>query len=429
MASVKITVIGGASAYTAGLLESFVQMADDLAGSEIVLMDIDSQHLSIIERLGQRMIAANGANLRLKSTIDRQEAMRDADFVLIQFRIGGLPARHLDELIPLKYGIIGQETVGPGGMFMALRTIPVVLEIAREMEKLSPQGLLINYTNPTGIVSEALHRHANVKTLGLCDEIYGVKRILGQVMEVDPSRMTVYAYGLNHASWGEHIWIDGKEATSELKLRMSSVSEKEFPDSKSRSVIRLFKLYGLIANRYLRYYYFHDEMLQEALKAPRTRAEEIMDSLPEIFASYEEQSRRPLPQLTVRRGTGAHGDLAARVINAIANNRPEVFLINTVNGGAIPNLPFDGIVEVPALVSRQGFSPLVVGPLPNPVAGLIQNLKTYELEVVKAAVTGSRHQALKALLSNPLIHSASKAELLLDEMLRAHQEYLPQFAH
>lgn len=427
MASVKIAVIGGASAYTAGLIDSLVQVAGDLAGSEIVLMDIDPGHLSIIERLGRRMIEAAGADLVLRTTLNRREAIQDADFVLIQFRIGGLPARRLDEHLPLKYGIIGQETVGPGGMFMALRTIPVVLAIAQEMKRLAPRGLLINYTNPTGIVTEALHRYSDVRMLGLCDEIYGIRRIMGQVLGVEAARIVIYAYGLNHASWGRHLWVDGKEAMAELQSRIPFVSREDFPDSKSWSVIRLFKLYGFIANRYLRYYYFHDEMLEEARQAPLSRAEEILASLPEIFASYEEQSRQPLPHLVKRRGTGAHGDLAVRVINAIANDQPEVYLVNVVNRGAVFNLPPDSIVEVPARVGREGVFPLVMGPLPGEVAGLVQSLKSYELQVVEAAITGSRSQALKAMLSNPLVQSVGMAEKLLDEMLAAHKEYLPQF--
>jgi len=429
--SYRIAILGGGGAYTAGLIAVFVQRADEFKGSTLALMDIDAGHLALIERLGRRMIEAAGVDLRLQTTTDQREAIADADFVLTTFRIGGLEGRRLDEKIPLKYGIIGQETTGPGGMFMAFRTIPVVLSVARDMEVVAPSAWLLNYANPTSMVTDAVARRSGVKVIGLCDQTRGVERQIADWFRepVDPDRLFLETVGINHANWGLRLWLDGDEALADLHEQVRDLDPEQVMDAKRRYpwVLRLFKIYGLIPSPYLRYYYYHQEMVAEARAAPMTRAEEIMGQLPDILAYYEEQSHASQPRLEKRRGSTAHGDLAVDVIAAIAHNSGDRLVVNVPNRGTVDNFDDDSIVEVPALVDAAGAHPWPQGALPREVAGLIEDLKLHEELVVGAALTGSRDVALKALLASPLMRCASKAEALLDEMMAAHRDYLPQF--
>lgn len=424
----KIAIVGGASAYTAGLLEAFVARASDFAGATLCLMDIDAEHLSIMTRLGLRMIEASGIDLSIEATTNQEKALRGADFVVTQLRVGGLQSRRLDERLPLKYGIVGQETVGPGGMFMALRTIPVMVALGNQMERLAPAAILLNYTNPTSMVTDAVRRRAGVRIIGLCDQARGDARRLAQWLSLDPSQVTLWPMGINHATWSSRLLFGEENILPSVRAKLMKLSEDSIPERKYRYMLRLFKLYDMIPSPYLRFYYFHDEMVKEARAARLTRAEEIMATLPRIWQHYVEQSARPQPVLTQKRGSLAHSELAVDVMASIIKRRMEVHIVNVPNQGAIADFRPESIVEVPAIIGPDGAQPLAMGALPTEVSGLIQALKEHEELVVDVALSGSRKGALKALLAHPLIHSLSSAESLLDEMLAANKGYLTYFS-
>lgn len=426
MARKKISIIGGGSAYTAGIIETFIRESRDFAGSEICLMDIDEQALQIVVDLARNLVRHAGVDLRITQTTNRDEALRDADFVLTQFRIGGLKARALDEKIPLQYGVIGQETTGPGGFSMALRAIPVAVDLAKTMEKLSPNGWIINYANPTGMVTDAIMRTSSQKVIGLCDEPIGVQNVIARLLRVSSSRLAIDNMGINHMGWLVRVYLDGKDITGRVVRLARLIPEFIFKDPQYRACIRLMREYGMIPSPYLAYYYFQDEIIKKA-RGQKTRAEVIMKQLPEIYGHYAEQAKAQKPRLRKRRGVAGHADLAVKVIGAIANDKKERYVVNIKNQGAIPDFSPDQIVEVPAIVGKHGAVPIKMGPLPEKIRDLILAVKKAEDLNVEAALTGSYEKALAAFKAHPLIPTPELAPKILDELLAAHRAYLPQF--
>ncbi|HIC87789.1 MAG TPA: glycoside hydrolase [Anaerolineae bacterium] len=422
----KIAVIGGGSAYCAGLIQSFIHEADAFAGCELALMDVDVEHLDLIHRLGQRMIAAAGANLHLTRTTDRQEAIDGADFVLTSFRVGGFEARVLDETIPLRYGVLGHETLGPGGFFYALRTLPTARGITEEMTKLAPDAVLINYTNPTNIVAEAVSHYSNVQVIGLCDQgPHDAAQVLG-TLNMQPQKVEFWAAGLNHATWSTRFRADGEDVIPLMQERAAAVIANPAAPIGIRHIFQLTSRYGRMPSFYLQYYYFRDEMLAAAQARPTCRAEDILAELPAIWTHYREQAERERPVLTHTRGGSGFGDLAVDVLKALIHDTGDVFILNVPNGGALPEFPPDRIVEVPCRVDALGPTPLAQPPLAAEVRGLLLMLSEYQALAAHVGWEGTRREAILALASNPLVLSLSKAEALYDDLAAAHQRYLPR---
>jgi 6-phospho-beta-glucosidase len=421
LTAVRIAIIGGGSAYLPGLVRGFIAARDSLAGSSLVLMDVNAESLALMTTLAHKMIAAAAADYRVEATTDRRAAIAGADFVLTTFRPGGFEARRLDERIPLKYGLIGQETTGPGGLFMALRSIPVMLAIAREVEELAPGAWIVNYTNPTQMVTEAVLRHSRARIIGLCDQHAGDLAVVGAWAGIDPRRFRPDWYGLNHATWTTRLVVEGRDVLPELHARLCQTPDDRLPEGQMRYAFRLFRQFGALPNAYLRYYYFHDELVRQARLAPLTRAEEILARLPAIMDNYRRQADKDRPDPVRERGSGDHGEYAVEIISAIADDRQARFIVNVANQGAIADFGPDDVVEVPAIVGRDGARPLTMGALPPAVAGLIHALRAYEKLAVEAALTGSREAALRALLVHPLVRDWETAGQMLDEMLEAHR--------
>ena len=425
---VKIAYIGGGSAYAPGVLRAFTNQISLFAGSEIALVDIDAGNLDIVRRLGEKMARAARADLHITSTLDRGAALRGADFVLTSFRAGGFQARALDEKIPLKYGVIGQETVGPGGFFFALRNMVVIRELCAEMEEICPGAWLINYANPTNIVGEAVSRFSRVKMLALCDggkhDAFNVARILGHA----PEETEFLGLGLNHATWSTRFTVASKDGIELMWQAYERVlSDPEVP-GKWKRMFRLARRYGRLPNEYLQYYYFPEETLAEAQAAPKTRAQTIMDELPSLFAHYSEQAGQERPHLTHSRGGTGFGEFAVDVIAAIASNSGRVEMINLPNRGSFPSLPAGRVAEVPCRLDSAGATPLAQGDLPTELHGLISALADYQALAAEAAWYGdSSDLALKALAANPLVWrlDAEQIEALYREMAEAHRDWLP----
>ncbi|MDC2866146.1 6-phospho-beta-glucosidase [Bacillus sp. BP-3] len=435
MRRIKIATIGGGSSYTPELIEGFIKRYHELPVREIWLIDVEEgkEKLEIVGNLAKRMVKKAGVPIDIHLTLDRREALKDADFVTTQFRVGLLEARGKDEAIPLKYDVIGQETNGPGGLFKALRTIPVILAICKDIEQLCPNAWLINFTNPAGMVTEAILRYTNIqKVVGLCNVPIGIRMGLAKILEVDSSRVHVDFAGLNHMVYGLDVYVDGVSvmdrvlelvADPEKQITMQNIAMLDWePD-----FIRALRA---IPCPYHRYYYKTREMLeeekQESLKNG-TRAEVVKKLENDLFELYKDPNLDHKPPQLEKRGGAYYSDAACSLITSIYNNKGDVQPVNTRNNGAIASLPADSAVEVNCVITKDGPKPIAVGDLPVPVRGLVQQMKSFERVTIEAAMTGDYHKALLAMTINPLVPSDKVAKQILDEMLEAHKKYLPQF--
>ena len=430
----KIAVIGGGSSYTPELVEGFIRRCEELPVEELVLVDIEEgrHKLEIVGALAQRMVEKAGKPIRVKLTLDRRSAIRGADFVLTQLRVGLLDARAKDEAIPLRHGYIGQETTGAGGFAKALRTIPVILDICRDIEQLSPDAFLINFTNPAGIVTEAALKYSNVRTIGLCNLPIGTEKQIARLFAVDPDEVDLEWTGINHLNWVTRITVRGRDVTDELLRRAagaSGLTMKNIPDLGWDA--DFLRSVGALPCSYHRYYYMKEEMLKKQLEDFRkngTRAEVVKRVEAELFELYKDPNLAVKPPQLEQRGGAYYSEAAVNLISSIRNNRKDIQTVNVRNGGAIPCLPDDASIEVNCVIDASGARPVPPStPVSPQIRGLLQVVKAYEELTVEAAVHGDRDAALQALTIHPLVGSAEAARVLLDELLEAHAAYLPQF--
>ncbi|WYQ41992.1 6-phospho-beta-glucosidase [Bacillus sp. FSL W7-1321] len=432
---IKIVTIGGGSSYTPEFVEGLIKRHKELPVRELWLVDIEKgkEKLEIVGNLAKRMVKKAGLPITIYTTFDRKEALKDADFVTTQMRVGLLEARIKDERIPLKHGMIGQETNGAGGLFKALRTIPVLLEIAEQMHELCPNAWLINFTNPAGIVTEAVMKYSqHKKIIGVCNVPINTKMTIATLLDVPPDQLTITFAGLNHMSYGLDVHVNGESRLNDV-IDLVTDSNHEVT---MKNIIPLpwekafMKALGCIPSPYHRYYYKTNEILQKELeefKQGKTRAEVVKQLEDELFELYKDPDLDIKPPQLEKRGGAYYSDAACNLISSIYNDKGDVQTLNTRNEGAITNLPNDTVVEVNCVVTKQGPIPLAIGELPYSINGLIQQIKSFELVAIEAAVTGSYEKALLALCINPLITSDVKAKEILDEMLEAHKTDLPQF--
>jgi 6-phospho-beta-glucosidase len=432
---IKIVTIGGGSSYTPELVEGFIKRYDELPIRELWLVDIEAgkEKLEIVGNLAKRMVAKAGLPIEVHLTLDRREALKGADFVTTQFRVGLLQARAKDERIPLKYNVIGQETNGPGGLFKGLRTIPVILEICNDIEELCPEAWLVNFTNPAGMVTEAILRYSNIKkVVGLCNVPIGMRMGIAKSLNIEPERVQVNFAGLNHMVFGLDTFLDGVSvqdqvieamANPENALTMKNISGLSWEPDFIRGL-------GIIPCGYHRYYYKTDEMLQEEVEKAETegtRAEVVQKLETELFELYKDPTLDIKPPQLEKRGGAYYSDAACSLINSIYNDKRDIQPVNTRNNGAIASIPDDSAVEVNSVITKDGPKPISVGDLPVAVRGLVQQIKSFERVAAEAAVTGDYNTALLAMTINPLVPSDTVAKQILDEMLEAHKEHLPQF--
>ncbi len=432
MKGIKIAVIGGGSSYTPELIEGFIKRSDKLPLAEIWLVDIEEgrEKLNTITSLAKRMFARVGMEVKVVACLDRKAALQAADYVITQFRVGGLAARALDEEIPLRHGVIGQETTGPGGFAKALRTIPVILDICRDMSKYAPNAWLINFTNPAGIITEAVYRHTGIKTLGLCNVPIGMVNNIARLLGVASARIDIDFIGLNHLVWGRDVYLDGEKITEKvIELLSDGKSTEGIADLEMDPEI--FKSLAMIPCPYYRYYYMAPELLATAekdFKAGRgVRATQVMAIEEELFSMYADANLSVKPKQLEKRGGAFYSDAAVSLIGSIHNNDKKIHAVNVRNNGAISNLPSDVVIETNAVIGSFGAKPLVVGKLDDKINGLVQTVKSYELLTVEAAVTGNYHIALAALISNPLVDAMDSAKKILADILKENKKYLPQF--
>ncbi|MCB0045805.1 MAG: hypothetical protein KDD92_10265 [Caldilineaceae bacterium] len=412
--ALKIAIIGGGSAYAPSLLYAFIQQAATFVGGELALMDITQPQLAIVQRLAQRMAETAGADLTITATSEQQEAIADADYVLTTFRAGGFPARYLDEIIPLRYGIIGQETIGPGGFFFAMRTLPVIKSIIEDITSVAPNATLINYTNPTQIVAEAVTHFSTVPCISICDQSKDdSKQILSALGRPD-ARVELESIGLNHATWSTRFTIDDEDGIEVMRRGMPRVLASPDVTPRVKRQFRLADAYGRLPNSYLQYYYYREETVAEAQAASQTRAQAIMESLPGYYAHFQEQITAPAPQLSHVRGGSIFGDMAVDVLAGLVRRDGSAFTLNLPNKGALPDFASDRIVEGPARLARESAALTPQSTLPSEVVGLLKMLAEYQWAAARSIWEEDRPGMALALAANPLVLSLTTARALLE---------------
>ncbi len=409
-------------------MASFVWQGEQFDGSEVVLIDLDPDRLDVVRTIASRMARARGLDLTISATTDRHAGLRDCDAVLTSFRPGGFEARYLDESIPLRHGIIGQETQGPGGFFMALRSIHVMQAIVADIEAVCPHARLFNYTNPVNIVSEAVTHHTAVPTVSLCEGPIVSNRELVRLVGLDPDRLDAVSIGLNHGSWSVRHLYDGQDVMPFLHEGYERLRREGGVELEDLRLLELACRMDALPSTYFQYYYFADEILADLRAKPTTRAQDIMASVPDYWAHYREQAERDVPQLDPARSRGGihELELGIDVMDAVFNDRKEVWYVNVPNRGSIDDFPDDLVVETVGYVDRNGVTPLAMGHMPRHVAGLVKMLGEYQALTAEAAWTGTRRDAVRALASHPLVLSLHRADALYDEMAAAHERYLPE---
>jgi 6-phospho-beta-glucosidase len=418
---VKIAVVGGGSTYTPELVEGFVGRGDRLPVDELVLLDVDAERLQVVGGLAERMLRRAGWTGSVVLTGRRDEALDGADFVIVQLRVGGQTARLLDETIPLRFGCVGQETTGPGGFAKALRTVPVVLELAEETaRRASPGAWFVDFTNPTGLITQALLDEGH-RALGLCNVAITLQRSFAARFGVTPERVELEHVGLNHLSWERAVVVDGVDRLPEmLNGAIDALADA------SGMPAELVRAIGAIPSSYLRYYYLTSEMLEHQ-RTERTRAEEVMEIEAGLLEMYRDPSLDTKPKLLEERGGAFYSDAAAALVASLHAGTGDVQVVNLRNDGAIPNVPADAVVEIPARIDRDGAHPVSLAPLSPEMLGLVEHAKAYELLTVRAATSGDRTVALNALITNPLVGDYRVAQPLLDALLEANRGHLPRF--
>jgi 6-phospho-beta-glucosidase len=431
----KIVTIGGGSSYTPELVEGFIKRYDELPVSELWLVDIPAgeEKLNIVGSLAKRMVEKAGVPIDIHLTLDRREALKDADFVTTQLRVGLLDARAKDERIPLSHGVIGQETNGPGGLFKALRTVPVILSIVEDMKELCPDAFLVNFANPAGMVTEAVLRYGNFdRVVGLCNVPIGIEMGIAKLLNVEHSRVRVDFAGLNHMVYGLDIYLDGKSVKKEVMDMMTNPQNTSFVKNIDGMGWEPEFIKGLdvLTCAYHHYYYKSGDMLKKELEefeTGRTRAEVVKELEADLFELYKDPNLAVKPPQLEKRGGAYYSDAAVRLITSIYTDKRDIQPVNTKNRGAIQGIPYDSAVEVSCVITKDGPKPITMGELPVAVNGLVQQIKSFERLTIEAAVTGDYATALTAMTINPLVPSDKVAKVILDEMLEAHKEYLPQF--
>lgn len=427
----KITVIGGGSTYTPELVNGFLTRLETLPVTELWLMDIDAARLDIVGGFAKRMVAHKGNPFKVVLSTNQREAVQGATYVSTQLRVGQMPARREDEYLGLRHGLIGQETTGIGGMAKALRTIPVILNIAKDIREAAPGALLINFTNPAGLNTQALSMFApDVPAVGVCNVALHAKMDMVATLEkelgrtIDPSHCELNTLGLNHLTWHRGFKVDGEEMwpviLRDYMEELKANDDREFP-------VDLVENLRMIPNYYLQYFYRTGHKLADQQKWPPSRGEEVMEIEKDLLREYSDPALNEPPADLMKRGGAYYSTVATQLMNAHYNDLGETHVVNTVHGGAVTGWPKDWVLEMPCKIDRKGIHPLPAEPLSETFYGLIAQVKSYEILTAQAAVTGDRNTLYKAMLAHPLGPEVDQIEAVMEDLLNTHRRYLPNF--
>ncbi|MFJ4078170.1 6-phospho-beta-glucosidase [Streptomyces iakyrus] len=417
----KLTVVGGGSTYTPELVDGFARLRDTLPLEELVLMDPARDRLELVGGLARRIFTRQDHTGRITTTDNLDEAVDGADAVLLQLRVGGQAARQQDETWPLECGCVGQETTGAGGLAKALRTVPVVLDIADRVRRTNPHAWIIDFTNPVGIVTRALLR-AGHKAVGLCNVAIGLQRKFAALLSVAPSEIHLDHVGLNHLTWETAVRRGGPEGEDVLPKLLGEHGDRIASDL--RLPRPLLDTLGVVPSYYLRYYYAHDEVVRE-LRTKPSRAAEVAGMERELLALYADPALDEKPELLAGRGGAFYSEAAVDLAAALLGGGGTPYqVVNTYNRGTLPFLPDDAVIEVQAAVGAKGAIPLPVHPVDPLYAGLMADVTAYEHLALEAALHGGRDRVFRALLSHPLIGQYAYAETLTDQLIAHNREHL-----
>ena len=428
----KVAVIGGGSTYTPELVNGFLARLEQFPLDELWLMDIDAERLEIVGGFAQRMVSAKGLPFKVVLSTNQRESVKDASYVTTQLRVGHMEARRRDEYLGLRHGLIGQETTGVGGMAKALRTIPVILKIAQDIKEVARPGtMLVNFTNPAGLVTQALSKYArDVPAVGVCNVPITTKMHIIEALEkatgnkIDPDHTELKTLGLNHLSWHRGFTVEGEDVWPRvLQGFIDELKKEEHPEWDPRTI----EVLRMMPNYYLQYFYHTDKKLKSQEKWPPSRAEEVIEIEKDLLREYADPNLTEPPADLMKRGGAYYSTVATQLLNAHYNDLGETHVVNIKNDGAVKEWPADSVLEIPSTVRKSGITPIPTEPLPQAQFGLIAAVKAYEMLTVEAAVHGDRDAAYQALLAHPIGPKADKVQAVLDDLLETHKEHLPQF--
>ncbi len=429
----KIVTIGGGSSYTPELIEGFIKRYEELPIAEIWLVDVEAgkEKLEIVGNLARRMVEKANLPIDIHLTLNRREALPNADFVTTQFRVGQLDARIKDERIPAKYGMLGQETNGAGGVFKALRTVPIIFDIIKDMKELCEHAWLINFTNPAGVVSEAVFRYAEFdRYIGVCNVPINMTMHFADVLNVKADKLVPIFAGLNHLSFVLNVFHNKKDRLPEI---IDKIKEKQMtmnnidPLAWSYEFMQQLNCYP---SPYLKYYYFYEEMFKkfmDSYEKHETRAELVKAIEERLFEQYKDPNLKEKPAELEKRGGAYYSDVACSVISSIHNDKRDYQVVNTVNNGHIKDLPDGCAIEITCRITKDGPIPVHIGELPVQIRGLIQQVKAYEELLVDAIYEKNLAKAKLALQMHPMTHSIVSAQKAFDELVIAHAPYLAYY--
>lgn len=428
----KIVVVGGGSTYTPELIDGFARLRETLPLTEIVLVDPNEERRHLLAGVARRMLAKEEHPARVTETDDVSAAADGAVAVLLQLRVGGQQTRHRDESWPLECGCLGQETTGAGGLAKAVRTVPVVLDIAEKVRAVNPEAWIIDFTNPVGIVTRALLSRGH-KAIGLCNVAIGLQRYFSGLLDVPPERIALDHVGLNHLTWerGVRLLDVGESATPTpasprpgVDLLPALLADRgEALAARMRQPLELLRRLEAIPSYYLRYFYQHDTVVQEQLGSP-TRAEQVAEMEATLLELYADQTVDEKPALLSNRGGEFYSEAAVQLVASLVSDRRDVQVVNTLNSGTLPFLPDDFVIETPAVISAGGAQPVPQARVEPRFAGLIAHVAAYEQLALDAALHGGRDRIADALLAHPLVGQWELAEKLSDRLIAENAEFL-----
>jgi 6-phospho-beta-glucosidase len=429
MAAIKIAYIGGGSTRAPGAMASFIHMGENFDGSEVSLIDLNPERLELVRDITRRMASARGLDITVTATTDRRAGLLDADAVLTSYRPGGFEARALDERIPLSHGVIGQETQGPGGLFMAFRAVHAFKDILADIEAVCPNTRIFNYTNPINLVSQAVCPHTDVPMVSLCEGPVIFPHEITVAMGLDPDLLDVVCVGINHASWSVVHRYDGRDAIEAVREAYHARTWNGELTGETHRLLRILDMMGSFPSGYFQYYFFERELARELAAKPTTRAQDILAQVPSYWRHYEAQAALPDPTLDPAQSRGGihELELAFDAMEAVFNDRHATLPVNVPNNGAIPGFPDDLIVEVLGTCAADGVVPQPApAPLPHHLAGIVESLAEYQIAAAQAAWDGTRVDGLRALAMHPFVRSLDVAEQIYDELAAAHRAHLPE---
>jgi 6-phospho-beta-glucosidase len=415
----KVAVVGGGSTYTPELIDGIARLADQVKVTEVVLVDPDQSRLAVVGPVSARIMRAYGHPAVLRGTADLDDGLDNAGAVLVQLRIGGQAARDRDETWPLECGCVGQETTGAGGLAKALRTVPVVLDIAeRARTRAVPGAWIIDFTNPVGIVTKAL-LDAGHRAIGLCNVAIGFQRNFASMLGVRPEQVSLDHVGLNHLTWERAVLVDGTDRLPDLLAAHGTeiAARIELP-------LTVMQEINAIPSYYLRYFYAHDQVVTELRSSP-TRASAVAAIERELLEMYADPALDHKPDLLGERGGAFYSEAAVALLASLVSDAGDTQVVNVRNGGTLPFLPDDAVIESPSVVGANGAAPLPVKPLSPLMRGLVAHVSAYEELAVDAALRGGRDRVRTALLAHPLVGQLDLADGLADRLIAENQDFLP----